>query len=150
MLNMKRACGSHKSIQRDYQVAYRPEASRSQLWQNGFLFYQHCQGSLWEAIWIVRASWLFSLFCNIAYNNYKCIVHMSHARIPPLYPFHVPYIYHIWLWARFQRIFSTRQMSRDMTKPTKWLCAQRRLRSAWASAQSDQSLRCPHEESLGP
>ena len=37
-----------------------------------------------------------------------------------------------------------------MTKPTKLLCAQRRLRSAWASAQSDQSLRCPHEESLGP
>ena len=37
-----------------------------------------------------------------------------------------------------------------MTKPTKWLCAQWRLRSAWASAQSDQSLRCPHEESLGP
>ena len=29
-------------------------------------------------------------------------------------------------------------MSRDTTKPTKWLCAQRRLRSAWASAQSDQ------------
>ena len=37
-----------------------------------------------------------------------------------------------------------------MTKPTMWLCAQRGLRSAWASAQSDQSLRCPHEESLGP
>ena len=34
------------------------------------------------------------------------------------------------------------QMSRDMTKPAKWLCAQWRLRSAWASAQSDQSLRC--------
>ena len=33
-------------------------------------------------------------------------------------------------------------LSRDMTKPTKWLCAQRRLRSAWASVQSDQSLRC--------
>ena len=31
------------------------------------------------------------------------------------------------------------QMSRDMTKPTKWLCAQRRLRSAFACAQSDQS-----------
>ena len=41
-------------------------------------------------------------------------------------------------------------MSRDMTKPTMWLCAQRRLRSAWASAQSDRSLRCPHKESLGP
>ena len=29
-----------------------------------------------------------------------------------------------------------------MTKPTKWLCAQRRLRSAWASAQSDKSSLC--------
>ena len=29
-----------------------------------------------------------------------------------------------------------------MTKPTKWLCAQRRLRSSWAPAQSDQGLRC--------
>ena len=28
------------------------------------------------------------------------------------------------------------------------LCAQRRLGSAWASAQYDQSLRCPHEETL--
>ena len=37
-----------------------------------------------------------------------------------------------------------------MTKPTKWVCAQRRLWLAWASAQSDQSLRCPHEETLGP
>ena len=30
-------------------------------------------------------------------------------------------------------------MSRDITKQTKWLCAKRRLRSAWESAQSDQS-----------
>ena len=30
------------------------------------------------------------------------------------------------------------------------LCAQRRLRSALASALSDQSLRCPYEETLGP
>ena len=35
------------------------------------------------------------------------------------------------------------QMSCLMTKPTKWLCAQQRLRSASASAQSDQILRCP-------
>ena len=32
-------------------------------------------------------------------------------------------------------------MSRLMTILTKWLCAQRRLRSAWASAQSGQRLR---------
>ena len=30
------------------------------------------------------------------------------------------------------------------------MCVQQRVRSAWASAQSDQSLRCPHEETLGP
>ena len=36
----------------------------------------------------------------------------------------------------------TRKLSRVMIKPTKWMCAQRRLWSAWASAQSDQSLRC--------
>ena len=30
------------------------------------------------------------------------------------------------------------------------LCAQQRLRSAWVSAQSDQSLRYPHEETLPP
>ena len=41
-------------------------------------------------------------------------------------------------------------LSRNMTKPRKWLCAQRRLRSTWASAQSDQILRCPHQESFGP
>ena len=29
-----------------------------------------------------------------------------------------------------------------MTKPTKWVCAQQRLRSAWASAHSDQSSLC--------
>ena len=34
------------------------------------------------------------------------------------------------------------QLSRDMTKPTQWVCAQRRLWSDWADAQSDQSLRC--------
>ena len=28
------------------------------------------------------------------------------------------------------------------------MCAQRRLGSAWASAQSDQSLRCPYDETL--
>ena len=33
-----------------------------------------------------------------------------------------------------------KDMSRDMTKPTTWLCAQRRLRSAWVS---DSSL-CAH------
>ena len=37
-------------------------------------------------------------------------------------------------------------MCRNTTKPTKWTVR----RSSWAFAQSDQSLRCPHEEKLGP
>ena len=49
-----------------------------------------------------------------------------------------------------QRKMMRYQMSRLMTKPTMWLCAQRRLRSALASAQSGQSLRYPHEERLDP
>ena len=68
-------------------------------------------------------------------------------------------IQRIFLWEIIPKLSSnTHHMSRDMTKPTKWLCPQWRLRSAWASTQSDQSLRaqadqclrCPHEESLGP
>ena len=34
------------------------------------------------------------------------------------------------------------KMSRLVTNPTKWLCTQRRLGSAWGSAQSDQSSLC--------
>ena len=48
------------------------------------------------------------------------------------------------------RVLHCLHLSRDMTKPTKWLCTQRRLKSAWASAQSNQCLCCPHEGSLGP
>ena len=40
-------------------------------------------------------------------------------------------------------------MSHLVTKPTMWLCAQRRLRSAWVSAESDQSLRLRLMGSLG-
>ena len=41
-------------------------------------------------------------------------------------------------------------MCQCMINQTNHLCAQRRLSSAWKFAQSDQSLRCPHEGSLGP
>ena len=41
-------------------------------------------------------------------------------------------------------------MSHLVTKSTEGVFAQRRLRSAWPSAQSAQSRRCPHEETLGP
>ena len=55
--------------------------------------------------------------------------------------------YFLYLWHWHIRYFHTntsrfRHLSRDMTKPTMWLCAQRRLRSAWASTQSDKSSLC--------
>ena len=40
-------------------------------------------------------------------------------------------------------------MIHDMSKPTKWVCAQRRLRSAWADAQTDLSLRWAHHQFVG-
>ena len=39
--------------------------------------------------------------------------------------------------------------SHNMIKPTKWVCAQRRLRSAWASAQSDQKSSLSTWSNLG-
>ena len=45
---------------------------------------------------------------------------------------------------------SQNHMGRNTTNQQSCLYAKRRLRLAWASAPSDQSLRCPHEESSGP
>ena len=43
------------------------------------------------------------------------------------------------------------EMSRIMTKPTKWLVRQAKTQISLGVAQSsDQRLRCPHEDSLGP
>ena len=52
--------------------------------------------------------------------------------------------YYLCMSTPFTGMYGKQQnkLSRLMTKPTKWVCAQQRLRSAWASAQSDQSLRC--------
>ena len=44
---------------------------------------------------------------------------------------------------------NTTVMSQSMTNPTKWPARPGRLGSAWAFAQPNQSLCCPHEESLG-
>ena len=39
-------------------------------------------------------------------------------------------------------------MSTTRQNQPNYMCVQRRLRSSWACAQSDQSLCCPHEETL--
>ena len=69
-----------------------------------------------------------------------------------------------WPWRGFDYRYYQNPMPvyrpRPIPRPINtWACAwqnqqsdmgaQRRLRSAWASAQSHQSLRCPHEKTLG-
>ena len=39
-----------------------------------------------------------------------------------------------------EKSFAKTDMSHDMTKPTKWVCAQQRLSSAWASTLTDQGI----------
>ena len=53
-------------------------------------------------------------------------------------------------YAMFSEVVSIWKLSHGMTNHQHDLCAQRRLRSAWASAQSDQSQRCSPEAKLGP
>ena len=53
--------------------------------------------------------------------------------------------YYLWNIAIMTWTINRTNLSRDMTKPTKWLCTQRRLSSAWAS---DQSLRWRKHGSL--
>ena len=93
--------------------------------------------------------------CNIT----KLIVRLCSGKTLTMLSMCVGLLEKAWLKSQ------SHHFSRLMTKPTKCLCNQRRLRSAWASAQSDQSLRCtrsawasaqsdqslccPHEESLG-
>ena len=79
----------------------------------------------------------------------KCILLDLYVRVF-LEPNIHGYIVYMYVYACMLDIWVRMYMSRDMTKPIKWLCAQRRLRSAWASAQSDQSLHFSHEETLGP
>ena len=50
----------------------------------------------------------------------------------------------------FMNIYIFHKWAASWQNQQNGMCAQRRLRSAWASAQSDQSLCCPHEESMGP
>ena len=75
---------------------------------------------IWKAMTALRLTrwWRHSIGCrpNIVTSTYSSVLSAPNTRTPSPY-----------------------DLSRDMTKPTKWLCAQRRLRSAWASAQSDQS-----------
>ena len=88
-------------------------------------------GRMPRLIWVfARRTRHFVWFClEVAYINVFQPAHMKRALIAGETEDH-------------RKAFTVRvhNMSRLMTKPTKWLCAQRR--SAWASVPSDQSFRC--------
>ena len=71
--------------------------------------------------------WAHSRFVGF---DMRRLIYDSTSFLKFLWGFLFYYYYFILFW----------HMSSLVTKPTKWRCAQRRLRSAWASAQSDQSL----------
>ena len=72
---------------------------------------------------------LFHQYNVCGYSNGNSILWLNQCR----------YIVYLWNIGT-QSQFTDKYMSRLKTKPTKWLCAQRRLRSAWKCAKSDQSL----------
>ena len=82
-----------------------------------------------------------SLFFTFSDDRTQCHAQEGGARGTTHNPLSRQWLCYDQLYGRSRRKCK-RYMSHDITKPTKWLCAQQRLRSAWASAQSDQSLRC--------
>ena len=67
-----------------------------------------------------------------------------------------PDTYDVFMPCKLYRKFTVKRAKKKACKPahmaklTKGMCAQRRLKSVWASAHSDQNLRCSHEESWSP
>ena len=75
-------------------------------------------------------------YSHVSYSWYTMYINDLPSRVPAI-----------------ERLFSDDCLSYIQVPPHdkhNGMCAHRRLRSAWASAQSDQSLCYPHEERLGP
>ena len=81
-----------------------------------FLFFSFSEAVLYPAR--RRAHWFFKIYNQISPLMCKIVKKRGKHKV----------------------VFQDHNLSCLMTKPTKWLCAQWRLRSAWASAQSGQSL----------
>ena len=77
-------------------------------------------------------------------TSFYRISHRKSCLIPVLFYQFISMLWNFRTWLLFFQY-----LSRLMTKPAKWLCTQRRLRSAWVSAQSDQSLRWTHSHFVG-
>ena len=73
-------------------------------------------------------------WCHSKWSNYVNIKKWSNTKIV-----YVLFMFFI----SFSFDYDYDNLSRDMTKPTKWVHTQQRLRLAWVSAQSDQKLLLP-------
>ena len=106
-------------------------------------------GTFWLLILFVSVSEtvLLSSFKNFGLS-YLQVFSLNICRIPCVV---VGYLVIKWQYdLRFtfyrQFLLSVHMWAASWQNQQNGMCAQRRLRSAWTSAQSDQSLRCPHEE----
>ena len=101
---------------------------------------------LWGAIYQILGFAPNPIWCMfittsdcIQVNDWVSLFHMLNIKSTqqmPIHPSHHPNELHKWAgsWQNQQN----------------GMCTQQRLRSAWATVQSDKNLRCPHEESFGP
>ena len=96
---------------------------------------------IWLYRFMIIAFGLYSIFSADLYDD---------EMIQPLLSYEVPWVKE---WKEVKKGTSIDEAGKWILKwATSWqnqqnvMCAQQRLRSAWASAQSDESLRCPHEE----
>ena len=87
----------------------------------------------WKNVYFMSSALMKYTFFHFMWWN-KSHIHSKHLNI--LYVIHVPLCFTIW--------------ATEWENVPSGMCAQRRLKTSCASAQSDQSLRCPHEEILHP
>ena len=118
----------------------------SNYWNYCSLFYFP---EYWTYFQITESIILFNLFSRELYQYMRvCISSFNLILFCKIIEAHIS----IFLFGSFCEVKSCpcpkcwNYLRRLVTKPTLWLCAQRRLRSAWASAQSDQGLRCALSE----
>ena len=103
-----------------------PECLKCKFWTWNLLWPRKL--TIWDQENIMYTTKLTHRQCLVSYDT----IDIGQVRAPDLSPL---------TW-----IVGYDYLNRDMSKLAKWVCAHRRLRSAWASAQSDQSLRCALNE----
>ena len=117
---------------------------RSSAWASAQSDQRICFPCLDSIIHLVSISEISSLY--VAYVAEQAGLSLTWSEIPKT-GFLVTWL-NQWSAATTTEFGSAFQMSRLVTKPTKWVSED--SESAWASALSDLSFRCPREESLDP